>query len=193
MGDKQKYTTARQAYQQVLEIARELEYRRGEAMARYELADVLRGLGECGPALDQFALALAILRDLGEPFHENCAQMDLGRLYAYLGDYTRAQKLMQQRLARSEELAMLDAKPDTWLAAALLQHLMGECAKALDYAVCCHQVASESGNRRYEGYALLSMANAMEGLGRCPDAAAAYSDALQLYQYYDIVPVVAEA
>jgi predicted ATPase len=190
---RQNYEAARQDYQQVLQIACELGYRRGEAMARYELADVLRGLGEYPAALDQFALALVILREIGEPFHENYAQVDVGRLHAFMGDYARAQALVHQALMRSEHFTMLDAKLDTWLAAALLHQLAGEESEALPYATRCHQVACERGSRRYEGYALLYMGNALAGLGRWSEANAAYADALQLYQLLDIQPLVAEA
>jgi tetratricopeptide (TPR) repeat protein len=153
----------------------------------------MRGQGEYTLALDQFALALAILREIGELFHEDYAQADVGRLYAYLGDYRRAEALVHQALIRSEHITMLDAKLESWLAAGLLHQLAGEAREALHYATRCHQVARDNGSRRYEGYALLYIGKALEGLGRWPEANMAYTNALQLFQQLDIPPVLAEA
>ncbi len=190
---KQDYVTARQDYEQVVQIAGELGYRRAESMARYELADVLRGLGEYTSALAQFEQALAVLQEIGEPFVENYALIDLSRLYAYMGNYPQAQQLMQQALTRSEHFTMPDAQLDAWLAASLLYHLTGAEGESLHHATCCRQAAQVSGARRYEGYALLYMGYALEGLARWDEAQAAYTAALQLYQQLDIQPVVAEA
>jgi tetratricopeptide (TPR) repeat protein len=177
----------------VLQIAGELGYRRAESMARYELADVLRGLGEYTQALLQFEHALASLQESGEPFVENYASIDIGRLYAYMGNYTQAAHLIAQALARSDHFTMPDAKLDTWLAASLLHRLTGKNVESLHYATRCHQVAQARGTRRYQGYAALYMGHALEGLARWPEAHTAYSAALELYQQLDIQPIIAEA
>lgn len=190
---KQDYTAARQDYERVLQIAAELGYRRGEAITRYELADVMRGQGEYTRALAELEHALAILREIGEPFHENYALIDIGRIYAYLGDYAQAQALVQQALTRCANFTIPDAKLETWLAAALLHQLTGEATEALAYATHAQEVASASGNRRYEGCAWLYLGNALAILERWGEAATAYTNALQHYQELDIQPVVAEA
>ncbi|MBX3010128.1 MAG: tetratricopeptide repeat protein [Caldilineaceae bacterium] len=190
---QQHYGAARQGYQQALQLACELGYRRGEAITRFELADVMRGQGEYALALEQFTQALTLLREIGESFHENYAEADLARLYAYLGDFARARALVDEALLRSEDFTMLDAKLDTLLTAALLHQLTGAASAALPYTIRAQQLAITHRNRRYEGWALLYMGHALEGLARWREAKHAYANALQLYEQLDIQPTVAEA
>jgi tetratricopeptide (TPR) repeat protein len=190
---KHNYAAARPDYQQALQLACDLDYRRGEAVARYELADVLRGLGEYSSALEQLARAMSILSEIGDLSRENHVQADVGRLYAYLGDFERARALLDEVLLRSEHFIMLDDKANALLAVATLHQLAGEVSETLHYATRCHQVAREHSNRGYEGSALLYVGNAFADLGRWPEAKAAYINALQLYQQLDTAPMVAEA
>lgn len=187
-----RYTEAYTEYQQALQLACTLGYRQGEALARYELAAVLQQLGEYTAAQDQFALAVASFREMGETLHMDYAQSDIGRLYAYLGDFERARTLIQDALALHEQFTMLDAKLDVWLATSLLHLFAEEASLALAYATRCYNAANEHSHRRYAGYALLFMGHAYTGLRQWSAAAKAYGDALALYQTLDIPPMIAE-
>lgn len=192
MRHQHRYAAAHDEYQQVLQLVCKLGYRQGEALARYELAEVLRRLGEYTAAQQQFALATASFHEIGETYHKNYAQVDVGLLYAYLGDFDQARALIHAALTRSEHFTLLEAKLATWLAASLLHLFAGEASSALDYATRCYKAAREQGYRRYMGYALLFMGHASTSLAQWPAAANAYTNALALYEALAVPPMIAE-
>lgn len=175
---------ARQGYEQVLQLARQLGYRWGEGVTQYELADVLRGQGDYPQAL---------LREIGEPLREAYAVADLSRLYSYLGAYAQARALLEQAQVLTKGSKSPDAHLDRLLASAVLHHQTGEFAAALRYASHCQQVAKASGSRRFAGVAAVYQGYALEGLGEWANAAESYTYALQLFEQLDIVSAAAEA
>jgi tetratricopeptide (TPR) repeat protein len=146
-----------------------------------ELGDVVRLQGEYGLALKLTQRALAILREIGDTLEAARAAAHLGRLYSYLGDYTRAQDCFAQvvhgaSMLDSPEMVVEGLLP---LAMFVLHH--GDAGQALAHAERAWQLGRVYSSPYMQAHALVVLAHAQAVNGR-QDAAATYQQALERYE-----------
>ena len=98
------YAKAIEAHQQRLELAKELQDRRGEGKALGDLGIVYHALGEYNQAIDYQQQRLAISRAIKDNQGEGQALSNLGIVYHSLGEYNKAIEYQQQYLAISRTI-----------------------------------------------------------------------------------------
>ncbi|WP_329569106.1 AfsR/SARP family transcriptional regulator [Kitasatospora sp. NBC_01266] len=104
------YQEAAAAYQECLELCLTARIPLRQAQARYRLADTLRLLGRCGPAVTQARLALAGCEELLAERDQGHALVALARGLAELGQFTEAQERLRQAAALFARLGLPDGE-----------------------------------------------------------------------------------
>jgi len=190
---QQNYAAARPVYEEVVQIAGQLSNLRAESIARFELADVLRGLGEYEPAVAQFKTALRLFGEIRDRLLELYATCALTALYLYLGDGSGAEQALQAAFAQGAELTMPDAQLILWLTAARFNYLTNNPEEALAYATRCQEFAQEHKQFQMEAAALLYRGFALERLARWAEARMAFTQAVTCYQTIGMRPALVDA
>jgi DNA-binding CsgD family transcriptional regulator len=113
-------------------LAREIDWRAGEAFARLMQGFLLIGLGDYGVALDMIQTSLAIAREIEHRVWATQAQMALGILYLDLLLLPEATEQLRQAmaLARDMDLVLIMRDIARYLAAASMQQ--GQLDQAAD-------------------------------------------------------------
>lgn len=184
---------ARQAYETILPITRQVGYPWGEGVALYELAIVLRGQGEYSLALAYWQQALPVLRKSAEPLRETYVLANLVGIHCYLGDLNQAEQLHAQLLRFRQSFQSFDGERVGLLASFRLYYTMGEGLQALAYAEQALKQAQQIGSRMYQAEILTWLGHAHANHQQVDAAKQNYIQALVLYQAIGARPQAAEA
>lgn len=187
------YVAARQEYEAALRLAREVGYRWGEGVSQYELGHVLRMQGEYSSAVACIENTLPIFQEIGEHSRKASALIALGKLYAYLGDTTTAERWLTRYQHFIEQLKDWEETIHFLEVRTVLAFNRGEPAQALAYATAGWQCGQTSNPPEVEAYALIGIGHAQRELGAWPAAATAYQQAIDLYTAIQRPDLAAEA
>jgi predicted ATPase/DNA-binding SARP family transcriptional activator len=184
---------ARQAYEQVLIVARQLGYHWGEGVALYELASVVRSQGEYSLALAYWQEASPILSKCADPLRQVYILANLTTLYCYLGDFVQAERWHAQLMTLRQTFHPLDGERMALAAIAHFYHAQGKHQQALDYALQGWRVVERVGSRAYQATVLTILGHIQASLGMVAEAIASYTQALSRYQALGSIPQAADA
>jgi predicted ATPase/DNA-binding SARP family transcriptional activator len=125
---------ARHAYEQVLPLTIALCYRWGEGVARYELAMVVRDLGEYSLSLALCQQALPIFVEINDRLKQVYALSTMMELYCFQGQFARAADYQTQLMSLLQHVQAPDAERVTLISCTLLAHYQGDREQAFAYA-----------------------------------------------------------
>jgi predicted ATPase len=171
---------ARSLYERALCIYQEIGDLRGESRALNYLGAFADLQGDYAEAYACYERALHTLREIGDRPSESAVLINLGWTCALQGHYAQAEAYYRQALRICRETGMR-AREETVLSnLSLLYYQTGDHARAHEYGLQALLLAKELSSRPRQGYALTNLGHALAGLGRLPEAADAYRQAVAL-------------
>jgi tetratricopeptide (TPR) repeat protein len=122
-------------------------------------------LGEYRQAIDLYAQALAVARDIGERQLEGSALVNLGNCHADLGEYQQAFDLHTQALAVARGTSERQLESSALVNLGNCHACLGEYQQALGLHTQALAIARDIGDRRGEGTVLVNLGNCYHRLG----------------------------
>jgi tetratricopeptide (TPR) repeat protein len=129
------------------------------------LAAIHVHLGEYRQAIDLYAQALAVARDIGDRQLEGSALVNLGDCHADLGEYRRAFDLHTQALAVARDTSERQLEGSALVNLGNCHACLGEYQQALGLHTQALAIARDIGDRRGEGTVLVNLGNCYHRLG----------------------------
>ena len=124
-----RYAYAREAYEDGLEIDKELDDLRGQGVTLIQLGTLAMEEGNLKEAADRHSAALALFQQLGEPETESIVWHQLGIVFQKAGDWDEAEKHYREAARIKEEHGMIsgpNGAATTWNQLAYLGLLTGK-------------------------------------------------------------------
>ncbi|MGB6300960.1 MAG: CHAT domain-containing protein [Rivularia sp. (in: cyanobacteria)] len=153
------------AWEQALQIYREIKDRAGEGGVLGNLGNAYSSLGDYQKAIDFNQQSLVIAKEIGDRAGEGRALGNMGIAYRYLGDYKKAIEFHQQSLAIDREIGDRAGEGRVLGNLGLAYNDLGDYQKAIEFHQQRLAIAREIGDRAGEGRALGNLGNAYFGLG----------------------------
>jgi tetratricopeptide (TPR) repeat protein len=177
LGD---YPKAISLHEEALRIARQTQYRQGEAVALVNLGNCHLTLGDYQKAITLYEDSVVIARQIDMQALEATALGNLGVCYSSLGDFPKAAGLHQDALRIGQETGDQPVQVN-----ALIN--MGNCHLALGHypeAITAYEdslrIVRETGNRQGEANAVANLGNYYFCLGDYAKATGLQEDALAI-------------
>ena len=149
-----------QLYEQALTINRDIDNRRGQAIALSGLGYVYAHLGQTTRAIDLFEQTLTINRDIDSWRGQAIAVSGLGYVYADLGQTTRAIDLFEQALTINQDVGNRQGDATARANLGYVYADLGQTTRAIDLFEQALTIYRDIGNRSNE-------ANLLGNLGKC--------------------------
>lgn len=178
---RRDYPTARQAYEETLQMAHQLGDPLAMGICYLEWGEVLRMQGEYSAAYQALVQARSIFTTIGDFIQSAYAVTCLGCLLVYLGDFATAGDLLQHAITNSDTLDTAIVKYEGLQLQALFAYTSGEPRIALRAADNCRQVAQAMKSSSGEAQALVLLGHAAAALQDHHAAATAYAGAITLF------------
>jgi tetratricopeptide (TPR) repeat protein len=172
LADSGSISEAQSLIEQALRIARQTGEREGAGLGEAALAHTLELEGKTQAALDEYNQALAILREVNEPYELSEALLDLGNTQLDQADLAGARKSFEEARTLGRSFPGGVSLPETELAFAHLSFAEGHFADAASHARLALSGFTASGREsdRYQAAAIL--AGAFMSNGRTAEASA---------------------
>lgn len=171
---------AREMLSQALEIGRQIDDRRLQAMALNNLGNLESANGDYLQTRRFYLEALQLTREIGDRPKEGFCLGNLGWVVGTLGDYPQALSYAEQNQRIAQQIG------DRWSQAMSLVNLsayagrQGDYPTALAYAGQALQLSTAIGDPSLDAWALTYLGHARFGLERLDDARQAYQRALDI-------------
>ncbi|MDP9268491.1 MAG: tetratricopeptide repeat protein [Acidobacteriota bacterium] len=133
-------------------------------------------------ALPEFEAALAAFRAAGDSRDEAITIGLIGNCYKKLGDYSRAQQMLEQALAMKRKLGDRAEEGRTLSHLGLLFWEMGNYPKAIDYLTQSIEIARQISDRKLEGASLNNLSLVYDEQGDYQRSLEQYQRALELHR-----------
>jgi tetratricopeptide (TPR) repeat protein len=179
LGD---YLAGRQHQEAASQIYQQLGERYSELRSQNSLALVHLFSGDYSAAKAIYERCLRGFREIGDQRMIGLELNNLGAVYYHLGHYELARRYYMDGLTLKRAIGDRPLEGLLLANLGLLTYLLGDQAAALAYSQEALAVTQESGERDIHAYARMCMGHAFMGLGRLPEAAAAYRQAVELRQ-----------
>ncbi|MEQ8927553.1 MAG: tetratricopeptide repeat protein [Fulvivirga sp.] len=121
------------AYQKSAQIKRQLNHKRGEAVAIFNLGYVYEKLGEDKKALENYLLTYPVDLDMGNQFGAAISEYTIANVYIKLGEYDKAREFIEKAIERAERLGAKSIMVECFLVKSKLYEKQGKATIALDY------------------------------------------------------------
>lgn len=175
-GTRGEINKALEEISRALELYREVNNKRGEALA-------LTALGmwhssnshDDVQAIEMHKAALETLHTIGDRYSEAIALNSIGQAHDYLKLYSEALSYYKNALTLYEDVGMPYAVSGTTCNIALAEFNSGKLDQALESYKRCLQLSHDLGNRRFEAFA-------SEGIAKIDGAQGRHESALKQYQ-----------
>ncbi|MCX6083093.1 MAG: tetratricopeptide repeat-containing serine/threonine-protein kinase [Chloroflexi bacterium] len=153
--DKQgKARLAYKCFEQVINIAREIEDRGLEENALANMGIACLALGKAHQAIEFHELHLVYSREIDDRQGVGYGLANLGNAYQALGDAQRAINYYEQSLAISREIDDIQQETIALGSLGVAYDNLGDTNKAIDYLEQSLAISRETGNREAEGSAI---------------------------------------
>lgn len=139
-----------------------------------ESGNVYYMIGDFTRAISYYQQSREICQESGHRYSEAMALSNLGLISTTLGQYNRAKNYLELSLLAYEEVGERRHRASSQDNLSYLLHQVGDHRTALFHAQQSLQDAIQIREPEFEGYALMSVGRALEGLQRFPEAAQAY-------------------
>ena len=170
-----EFDKAKFYFQQAIELSRELDYKRGEALALFNLGDIyldLRGFEQARLYLNQ---CLEIEKEISDRYSQASTYHQLGYIAQVLQEYEQARQNYQQALAINIEFGDHYSEARTYHQLGIVAQKLQEYEKALQNYQQALAIKIEFGDR-------YSQARTYHQLGRVAEELREYTEARQNYQ-----------
>ncbi|MCI0729088.1 MAG: tetratricopeptide repeat protein [Chloroflexi bacterium] len=174
------YGQAMTHWRHSLGIYQEIGDQQGESKALNNLGLIMRDRGDYLEAKQYFEQALAISQEIGDRWHEGLTFNNLSYTLRGLGNYEATRWHLEQALAISQEIGDRQLEG---LALGNLSYLfydMGHNDLAWEYSQQVLAIAQQLNTPRDLAEAYIIQGHVLTRLGRLPEAAAAYQQAMAL-------------
>ncbi|QSE96320.1 tetratricopeptide repeat protein [Fulvivirga lutea] len=128
-----KYDSAIYAYQKSAQLKRELNHKRGEAVAIFNLGYVYEKLGEDKKALENYLLTYPVDLDMGNQYGAAVSEYTIANVYIKLEQYKQAREYIEKAIERAEKLGAKSIIVECLLIKSKLYEKLGQVNVALDY------------------------------------------------------------
>jgi CHAT domain-containing protein/tetratricopeptide (TPR) repeat protein len=172
---KGEFKAALLAYEQALQIYREIGNRADEGIVLGEMGIAYAYLGDYQKAIEFFQQGLAIAKQIGDKASVGAALGNLGNAYYSLRDYQKAIDFYQQRLAIARETGDRASEGTVLGKLANAYYSLSDYQKAIDFYQQRLAIAREIG----EG---VGVARALNGLGYAYNGLGDYKKAIDFLQ-----------
>ena len=183
LESQSRYEDAIVAYQQSLEIAREI--RNGEAASLNNLGIVYKALGQYARAIEFYQQSLEIDREIGDRSGEATSLNNLGNAYRLLGQYARAIELHQKSLEIQREIGDRRGEASSLLGLGNAYYSSEQYARAIKFHQQSLEIARDIGNRSDEAASLGNLGLAYYLLGQSAQAIEFYQQSLEIARDID--------
>ena len=163
-------------------------------------AGALRHLGGIGEMRADYSLAIRYYMEAREIYSQLDLPSDLifcnnqlGKVYANLGEYSKAIDFFETGLRLSVEMGDKGAESNTLNAFSVLYQRSGNAEKAEEMAIKSYKLAVETGNRRLQAIAKINLGNACGTREEWDKAIAAWEESLAVCKELNEVQLVASA
>jgi tetratricopeptide (TPR) repeat protein len=163
LAESGRISEARGFIEQALRIARQIGEREGIGLGEAALAHTLALEGQSAAALGEYKQALAILREVNDPFDSSETLVDFGDAQIDQGDLAGARKSFEEARTLAHDIP---GQPEIELGWAHLSFAEGQFANAAAHARSALNQFTSSGREadRYQAAAVLSRALLDQGL-----------------------------
>ncbi|PZO39622.1 MAG: hypothetical protein DCF19_13645 [Pseudanabaena frigida] len=172
---KSQYREAFQAWEQALQIYREIKDRKGEALSINNLGAAYNSLGQYQKSINFYQQALAIFKQVGDRKGEALSINNLGAAYNSLGQYQKAIDSYQQALAIFKQVGDRNSEARSLNNLGLTYNYLGQYQKAIDLYQQSLAIQKQIGDRNGEALSINNLGLAYNNLGE-------YEKAIDLYQ-----------
>lgn len=163
-----------------LQLAQQIDARHVHDHLLGNLGIVWALRGDYAMAKQYFKRALAAHRQSGNRVQQAYVLSNLGAAVSRVGDYAAAFAYAQKSLQMMQELGNMEEQPNTVTNLALFAHRQGDHQTALKYAQQGLQQSQQMHQPDMEIIAEKFIGDALDGLGQWGEAAAAYTQAVEL-------------
>ena len=160
-----QYREALQAWEQSLQIYREIKNYNGEGVTLSNLGAIYASIGQYQKAIEYFQLSLSIREKIGDLKGEGASLNNLGSIYDSLGQPQKAIEYFQQSLAIFKKIRNLNGAGSTLGNLGNVYESLGQNKKAIEYFQQSLVIAKQIGNRSIEGKSLNNLGNVYRLLG----------------------------
>lgn len=157
---RSEYSKAIEYFQQSLAIAREIKYRRGEAFALSNIANVYLSQEEYAKAIEYFQESFMIFREIKNRRGEGNTLGNIGNAYFFQGEYAKAIEYLKQSLTIAREIKNRNGEGGFLSNIGNAYHAQGKYGKAIEFYQQSLTIARQIKDRSLEGNALGNIGNA---------------------------------
>ena len=147
---RQKYFEAKEFCERAITIVKEIEERKGEAVAYGMLGIVFSYLGDRLKAKEYLEKSLAINIEIGDRAVEATNYGNLGTVFQSLGDYVKAKEYLEKSLAIRIEIGDREGEATNYGNLGTVLQSLGDYVKAKEYHEKAHAINIEIGDRNGE-------------------------------------------
>ncbi len=160
-----RYREGLQAWEQSLQIYREIGDRNGEGNVLGNLGNAYGSLGEYKRGIHFQQQSLAIFKQIGNRNGEGSLLIGLGTNYRSLGEYQKAIDYYHQSLVILKQIGNRNGEGSSLGSLGSVYYSIGEYQKSIDYYHQSLAIFKQIGNRNGEGSSLVGLGNAYYSIG----------------------------
>jgi len=181
-SDLSQEQSALESHFRALDLARQVEDRKLEALVLTALGNIYSKMGEKQQALNAYYGARPLLEAMGDPFWTASLYTGMGYVYEQLGDEQRAIGYYARALENNHRISSAHGEAETLIHLGRVHLSLGETEKGLASFRTALQLFESLGRVRMESVALSDIGKALGLLARDVEALDYYTRALTLYE-----------
>ncbi|MEQ8969852.1 MAG: CHAT domain-containing tetratricopeptide repeat protein [Coleofasciculus sp. C1-SOL-03] len=177
-----QYRQAIETWQQVLDLARQLNDRQLEALAMLGIGFNYEQLDQYQKALDYYNQALPIFQEVGDQASVATTLNNIGRVYHAIGQPQKALESYNQALPIRQEVGDRAGVATTFNNIGVVYRAMGQPQKALESYNQALPIHREMGDRAGVASTLNNIGGVYHAIGQPQKALESYNQALPIFQ-----------
>ena len=175
-----KYREASTAWEQALQIYREIKDRNGEGKSLGNLGNTYNIFGQYQKAIEYYQQSLVIFKQIGNLNGEGDSFNNLGLVYNNFGQYQKAIEYYQQSLAIKKQIGDLNGEGTSLDSLGEAYNSLGQYQKAIDYLQKQLAIAKQIGDLNGETGSLNNLGIAYNFLRQYQKASGFYQKSLAI-------------
>jgi CHAT domain-containing protein/tetratricopeptide (TPR) repeat protein len=170
-----KYKEALQAWEQALQIYREIKNTNGERISLNNLGTAYQSLGQYQKAIEYYQQSLLIAKKIGDRKGEGLSLNNIGGIYYFLGQYQKAVEYYQKSLVITKQISDKSAEAASLNGLGSVYRSLGQYQKAIKYYQQSLAIKREIDDLEGEGASINNLGSVYRSLGQ-------YQKAIEYYQ-----------
>ena len=175
-----KYDESIADYSTVIELAQEYDFKRLEAIAHRNIADLYRIKGHFEQAFEHLKTASGLFGNLKDDGEELTCQNSLGVVFQAKGDYEKSIDYFNEGIKLAEKKGNLSAKANATNNIGISYQYLGDYENAIKYFELTNDMMIELDNRKGTIATLTNIGICLERLGEFENSLKRYAKSLQI-------------